>query len=177
MSETDSNDSQRSILRLNRKTVTILAALTAAAVLSAALVFQPPGFKERVLHLFGWYSKVEIAVKMEYGYFKQLVNWTCQLGERPPFSNPPERLHEFFAVDFPEKDHEFRGGYGFTFRYLSTGIDPWGTPFIYEVKQVGVRESGLTEYQITVRSVGSNLRDEQGAGDDLQRIVPVLFRH
>ena len=175
MSQTESNESKRSVSRLNRKTVTILVALTAAGVLSVAIVFQPPGFKERFLHLFGLRSEAETILTNEYVDFKRLVKWTCYFSQPRRFKDsPPETLHEFFVVDFSEEDDLFRRPLNVIFRYLSTGIDPWGTPFIYETKWLD-REDELEEYRITVRSVGANQRDEQGAGDDLQCIVPVLF--
>ncbi len=44
---------------------------------------------------------------------------------------------------------------------LQAGTDPWGSPLVYEVDE----ETRI----VTIRSIGRNLIDEHGKGDDVQR--------
>jgi hypothetical protein len=46
-------------------------------------------------------------------------------------------------------------------RWLKSGKDPWGSSFVYDVD--------TTSRVVTIRSIGRNRTDEDGAGDDVQR--------
>ena len=55
-------------------------------------------------------------------------------------------------------------------RLLRRGQDPWNNTFVYNV-QILRQSDGTIDFSVTLRSVGPNGIDENGKGDDIQRIV------
>jgi hypothetical protein len=58
--------------------------------------------------------------------------------------DPPARLSDYLEAEFPDRDRTFGKRPGWAFRYLDSGIDPWGSPFIFESELTrGAEGSGL----------------------------------
>jgi len=132
---------------------------------------------EPILHLIGAISKNEADMKTELQQFERLIGSIIISWDGTIVEEPPTELEDYLQVDFPEKINEFGGGPNAAFRYLQTGVDPWGSKFIFktEFTRIDDREA---ELKITLRSIGSNQLDEEGKGDDLQRVrtYPCLFK-
>jgi hypothetical protein len=70
---------------------------------------------------------------------------------------PPKTLAEVFS-EYKEPG----------MKYLPGGRDPWGNPFVYEMRIVTENEE-MKEFEVLLRSFGPNGRDESGQGDDIQK--------
>jgi hypothetical protein len=55
-------------------------------------------------------------------------------------------------------------------RLVNSGRDPWGNELVYEVSTFQQAE-GISDFVVTLRSIGSNGIDESGKGDDIQRVM------
>jgi len=53
--------------------------------------------------------------------------------------------------------------------HFASGIDPWGRPLIVEVSLEPTLDGFIMQH-VVLRSVGVNGRDEEGKGDDIQRV-------
>jgi hypothetical protein len=67
------------------------------------------------------------------------------------------------AMDSLEKEG-VRYYQSFGVKYVEPGVDGWGRPIIYELRD---------RTHAVLRSAGENGIDENGCGDDIERIVPI----
>ena len=143
-----------------------VAAVSILCVLSLAMVIVTP---EPFLHLIDGKSPKEFAVIEEFGKCRRLINLCVLHWEYEIPKDPPKQISEYAMVDFPDKKNQIGGNFPRYVPYLWSGIDPWGSPFIFESDIVDTG-GGHCEFVVTLRSIGSNRRDELGGGDDIERV-------
>ncbi len=124
---------------------------------------------EPILHLFGTISAKESNVIREFQNCSHLLNSCVPLWDYQIPENPPQKISDYFSIDFPDRTQKLGTNFPGTIPYVASGFDPWGTPFIFESNVVEVTQ-GNCEFVITLRSAGYNRSDENGTGDDLQRV-------
>ena len=153
------------------KTRSILAFILAFCVITIVVIV---GFI-MIARFGGWMTEEDLAhltgsiTKKEWMVIEDLMRLGDLISDRywgpyddRPCPKPPDRLEDLFDPEFLN-DPDWYLNHG-RFRYLDSGIDPWGTPFYYRKDPIG--DVG---YWITVRSFGANRRDDGGKGDDIER--------
>ena len=145
-----------------------LLILAAAAVAFAVAVRNRQITRESLLHLIPSYqggrtiSQAEVEVQEDFRIIKGMI-LDNYLGTDESL---PESLPDLWT---PDNRVEFlKQGHGLINPRLLSGIDPWGSPYIYKLQRRG---KGKSEGVVTIRSAGPNRRDEIGAGDDIEKEV------
>lgn len=123
---------------------------------------------EPLLHLVGMISADEAKVRQELQSFLHLARHVIWHLEDTNVLEPPARLADYFEVAFPDKELEFGRNNSRLFQYLQSGVDPWGSEFVFNSDLTRDPEGGAV-LRLTLRSIGANEVDEHGKGDDLQR--------
>jgi hypothetical protein len=153
----------------------ILACTATLFVISVPCCVAIVGWRpEPILHILGMVSANEGKIIHELSAFRQLVKMVANYSVDTKQSMPPERLADYFTVQFPDKDQVFGRNNRTLFRYLESGIDPWGSEFVFKSVVVHREENRHTLY-LTIRSIGANGIDEDGKGDDWQRVIEYPF--
>jgi hypothetical protein len=93
----------------------------------------------------------------EFGDLRTLMKWYANENKLPP-STLAETIREWEKMPqgtpFSIEDDSSH------FRWLRSGKDPWGAPFVFDVD--------TKKKMVTIRSLGPNCVDELGAGDDIE---------
>jgi hypothetical protein len=93
----------------------------------------------------------------EYAELRKLLMWYANEGNLPP-ATLAQTMAEWKKMPqgtpFSIEDDSSH------FKWLRKGTDPWGSPFVFHVN--------IEKRIVTIRSLGRNRTDENGAGDDIE---------